>query len=42
MKILLFYHSSSYNRLQAIVRTVVSEIKTQFPEAITKLTLLFP
>ena len=34
MKILLFYHSGSYNRgCEAIVRTAVSEIKKQFPEA---------
>lgn len=34
MKILLFYHSGAYNRgCEAIVRTAVSEIKKQFPEA---------
>ena len=35
MKILLFYHSGSYNRgCEAIVRTAVAEIKTQFQNAI--------
>ena len=42
-KFLLFYHSGSYNRgSEAIVRTVVSEIKTQFPEAIIELASYFP
>ena len=35
MKILLFYHSGSYNRgCEAIVRTAFSEIKKQFPDAV--------
>lgn len=34
MKFLLYYHSGAYNRgCEAIVRTAVSEIKKQFPEA---------
>ena len=34
MKFLLYYHTGAYNRgCEAIVRTAVSEIKKQFPEA---------
>ena len=33
-KILFYYHTGAYNRgCEAIVRTAVSEIKKQFPEA---------
>lgn len=43
MKILLFLHGGSLNRgCEAIVRTCVAEIKTQFPNAIIDLASYFP
>ena len=43
MKILLFYHSGSYNRgCEAIIRTCVAEIKAQFPNAMIDLASYHP
>lgn len=43
MKILLFYHSGSYNRgCEAIIRTAVSEIKKVFPKAVIDLASYHP
>lgn len=43
MKILLFYHSGSYNRgCEAIIRTAVSEIKKVFPKAVMDLASYYP
>lgn len=43
MKILLFYHSGSYNRgCEAIIRTAVSEIKKVFPKAVIDLASYYP
>ena len=43
MKILLFYHSGSYNRgCEAIIRTCIAEIKEEIPNAIIDLASYFP
>ena len=43
MKILLFYHSGSYNRgCEAIIRTCIAEIKEEIPNAIIELASYFP
>lgn len=43
MRILLFYHSGSYNRgCEAIIRTCAAEIKSKFPSAIIDLASYHP